>query len=95
MRLVKKSLFTSLKRPSAGNNKTYFEYALRHNWQHFAFYLILMLLLVVVPTVMSVQSGLNTQYSVSYYSFESRQNEGSSLLLIASVLTFIASCGVL
>lgn len=86
MSLVKKDTM----RPSAGNKKAYFNYVLRHNWQHLVFYMILMLLVVVLPTVMTVNSHENMRT----YSYEQRLDYGNEYSFIACLLTFIASCAV-
>ncbi len=80
----------SLRKKSAGNTQAYFQYVLKHNWQHLVFYGILMLLVVVLPTFMITHESVTN----SYMSYELRESEGSGLAMMSAVLTFVTSCAV-
>ncbi|MBE6599028.1 MAG: hypothetical protein E7638_06260, partial [Ruminococcaceae bacterium] len=80
----------SLRKNSAGNTQTYFNYTLKSGWQHLVFYIILMLLAVVLPTVVFV-----SEFSeMAFDRYEYRVSLADEYLIISAVLTFIVSCAI-
>ncbi len=80
-----------LRKNTAGNTKAYFQYVLKHNWQHLVFYGILMLLVVVLPTFMITHEIVSNS---SEYSYSMRESNGSELAMMSALLTFVTSCAV-
>ncbi len=78
----------SLRKNQAENTYTYFDYSLKHNWQHLIFYIILALLVVVLPTVVTVGDYAERNFT----SYDSALNYADELMVVSAVLTFVTSC---
>ncbi len=80
----------SLRENQAGNTQTFFNYTLKHNWQHLMFYIILALLVIVLPTVVIVG-----QFSEEIFSdYESKVNHADEVMVVCAGLTFVVSCAI-
>lgn len=70
------------------NTKSYFRYLLQHNWQHLMFYVILMLLAVVLPTVINVNEFNNAAYSTQ----TQKAARAEDIAVTISGALFVVSC---
>ena len=80
----------NLRKNSANNTRTYFHYVLRQNWQHLIFYIILMLLTIVLPTVMNINDFNNREFSNELIRIDRAENISQTI----SGIILVISCAV-
>ncbi len=65
------------------SNMPFFKFTLKNNWQHFALYLIIMLLVIILPCVMELND--RTRYPENIFNWEP---------LLGDITVFTGICGV-
>ncbi len=80
----------SLRKNTADNTQSYFDYTLKSNWQHLIFYIILALLVIVLPTVVTVSDFSERAFNA----YEYKLRDADELMIVSAVLTFVTSCGI-
>ncbi len=68
------------------SNMPFFKFTLKNNWQHFALYLIIMLLVIILPCVMMINERLERIDTITYW-----DNVLSNVTVSTGILGVVAS----